>query len=159
MRLTDTQWERLEPLLLGKQGDPGVSGKNNRQFIEAVLWVSTHSDLWRNLPVEFGKWNTVYMRFKRWNECDVWRQVAEGVADDSELHAMLRKVVEYGDKQTRRIRQRLARQARRDVYNNLIESARVRPPNDPFVDVEDSTAHWLALVADDAIYNGYAAGK
>src|SRR5512134_2627139 len=38
--LNDAQWERIAPLLPGKEGDPGRSGENNRLFVEAVLWMA-----------------------------------------------------------------------------------------------------------------------
>src|SRR5437879_502076 len=38
--LTDAKWAEMEPLCLGKPGDPGRSGKDNRQFVEAVLWMA-----------------------------------------------------------------------------------------------------------------------
>jgi transposase len=38
--LTDAQWAKMEPLCLGKPGDPGRSGNNNRLFVEAVLWIA-----------------------------------------------------------------------------------------------------------------------
>ena len=39
MMLSDAQWDRIEPLLPGKAGDPGRSGTDNRLFLEAVLWL------------------------------------------------------------------------------------------------------------------------
>jgi hypothetical protein len=38
--LTDAQWAKMEPLCLGEASDPGRSGKDNRLFIEAVLWIA-----------------------------------------------------------------------------------------------------------------------
>jgi transposase len=38
--LTDAQWSKMEPLCLGKPGDPGRRGKDNRLFVEAVLWIA-----------------------------------------------------------------------------------------------------------------------
>ena len=38
LMLRDDPWERLEPLLPGKVTDCGVTAKDNRRFIEAVLW-------------------------------------------------------------------------------------------------------------------------
>ena len=35
--LTDARWAKIEPHCLGKPGDPGRSGKDNRMFLEAVL--------------------------------------------------------------------------------------------------------------------------
>jgi len=37
----DEQWKRIEPLLPGKKGDPGATAKDNRLFVEAVLYPSS----------------------------------------------------------------------------------------------------------------------
>jgi len=37
--LRDDQWERIEQLLPGKATDRGVTAKDNRRFVEAVLWI------------------------------------------------------------------------------------------------------------------------
>ncbi|WP_371440439.1 transposase [Komagataeibacter rhaeticus] len=48
--LTDVQWAKMEPLCLGKKTDRGRSGKDNRLFIEAILWIARTSGPWRDLP-------------------------------------------------------------------------------------------------------------
>ncbi|TAN52561.1 MAG: transposase, partial [Rhodospirillales bacterium] len=40
MIVQDHQWERMEPHLPGKARDPGRTGKDNRLFVEAVLWLA-----------------------------------------------------------------------------------------------------------------------
>jgi len=37
--LRDDQWERMEPLLSGSASNCSVTGKENRLFLEAVLWI------------------------------------------------------------------------------------------------------------------------
>lgn len=37
--LRDDQWERIEQRLPGKKSDPGCAVKDNRRFVEAVLWI------------------------------------------------------------------------------------------------------------------------
>jgi transposase len=64
--LSDEQWERLAPLLPGKPGDPGRNGADNRLFLEAVLWIARTGSPWRDLHEKFGKWNSVFRRFRRW---------------------------------------------------------------------------------------------
>ena len=64
--LNDAQWERIAPLLPGKEGDPGRSGEDNRLFLEAVLWLARIGAPWRDLPKSFGKWYSVWKRFRRW---------------------------------------------------------------------------------------------
>ena len=130
--------------MIGKQGDPGAKGRDNRLFIEAVLWIIESKSIWRNLPPEFGKWNTTYMRFRRWNECDIWRQLEQEMHDDALLKSMFHEIVAYGDQQTGRIKQRLARRAKKLVYNSSLgkgERAGKRSSG-----VDESTSHWVGLV-------------
>ena len=80
--LSDVQWDRVAPLLPGKIGDRGRSGKDNRAFLEAVLFVARTGVPWRDLPEEFGPWNSVYKRFSRWSESGVWEKVFEELSSD-----------------------------------------------------------------------------
>src|SRR5262245_3529175 len=59
--LTDALWAKMEPHCLGKVGDPGRSGADNRLFVEAVLWIARTGSPWRDLPTDFGKWNSIYV--------------------------------------------------------------------------------------------------
>jgi len=83
--LRDDQWQRLEPMLPGKASDPGRTGENNRLFIEAVLWVARTGSPWRDLPPEFGLWNSVYTRFARWSNNGVWQRVFAELAKDADF--------------------------------------------------------------------------
>ena len=70
--LTDAQWAIIEPYCLGKLSDPGRTGRDPRLFVEAVLWIVRTGAQWRELPVEFGKWNSVFKRFRRWVKADAF---------------------------------------------------------------------------------------
>ncbi|MGY3459260.1 transposase [Bradyrhizobium sp. LM3.4] len=75
--LTDAQWAKMEPHCLGKPGDPGRSGKDNRLFVEAVLWIARTGSPWRDLPAMFGHWNSTFTRFRDWVKADVWKRLFE----------------------------------------------------------------------------------
>lgn len=83
MLLRDEQWKRIEPLMQGKDGDRGRSGANNRLFIEAVLWLARTGSPWRDLPAEFGPWNSVYVRFARWSDKNVWQNIFQVLREDA----------------------------------------------------------------------------
>ncbi|HGO6126468.1 TPA: IS5 family transposase [Burkholderia cepacia] len=87
--LSDEVWVRIESVLPGKEGDPGRTAGDNRWFVEAVLWIGRTGCPWRDLPKEFGRWHTVYMRFSRWRRKGVWERVAHAVSDATEIKRVL----------------------------------------------------------------------
>ena len=88
--LTDAQWEKMEPFCLGKPTDPGRTGGDNRLFVEAALWIVRTGSPWRDLPPLFGKWNTVFKRFRDWVKAGVFKRLFDAVSDDPDMeYAMM----------------------------------------------------------------------
>jgi putative transposase len=88
--LTDRQWQRIEKLVPGKKGDKGRAGEDNRLFVDGVLWILRTGSPWRDLPDEFGKWNSVYTRFLRWARKGRWENLFKALADDPDFeHIMI----------------------------------------------------------------------
>jgi len=83
--LTDAQWEKMQPFCLGKPTDPGRTGGDARLFLEAVLWIARTGSPWRDLPSLFGKWNSVFKRFRDWVKADVFKRMFEAVSDDPDM--------------------------------------------------------------------------
>lgn len=83
--LTEAQWAKMEPHCLGKRSDPGRTGSDGRLFLEAVLWIARTGAPWRDLPAEFGNWNTVFKRFRHWVKLDVFQRIFEAVSDDPDM--------------------------------------------------------------------------
>jgi transposase len=79
--ISDEQWACLESLLPGRPGDSGWTSKDNRLFIDAVLYVAKTGIPWRDLPERFGHWDTVYKRFNRWCRKGTWQRVFEALQD------------------------------------------------------------------------------
>jgi transposase len=88
--LGDWQWARIENLVPGKKGDKGRAGEDNRLFVDAVLWVLRTGSPWRDLHPEFGNWNSVYVRFRRWGRKGVWENLFKTLAEDPDFrHVMI----------------------------------------------------------------------
>jgi len=83
--LSDAQWRRIEGLCTGKASDPGATGRDNRLFVEGVLWIARTGSPWRDLPRVFGEWNSVFQRFSRWSRGGVWHRIFEALADDPDF--------------------------------------------------------------------------
>ncbi len=76
--LSDCQWDRIKDLIRGKKTDRGVTGSDNRLFVDAVLWIARTGAPWRDLPPELGHWNSVWRRFARWSKAGVWESLYQG---------------------------------------------------------------------------------
>ena len=79
--ISDADWGRVKDLLPGRPGQPGWVAKDNRLFLDAVLWVAKTGAPWRDLPERLGKWNSVWKRFDRWARKGTWRRVFVALQD------------------------------------------------------------------------------
>lgn len=78
--LTDAEWERLEPLLPPQEERRrGNRYKDHRTVVNGMLWVLRTGAPWRDMPERYGKWRTVYSRFRRWTERGVWQKALESL--------------------------------------------------------------------------------
>jgi putative transposase len=87
--MTDGQWIRIEHLLPGRPDSPGATAKDNRLFVDAVLWIARTGAGWRDLPERFGEWNNTFQRFSRWAKSGVWAKVMEALGGDADLEHLL----------------------------------------------------------------------
>ncbi|AIY41681.1 Mobile element protein [Collimonas arenae] len=116
LKLGDEQWSQLEPILIGRPGGPGMCAKDNRLFIEAILWVVSNKALWHSVPPQFGKWNATYMRFRRWTESNFWRFLLQSRIQDPDLLRMLTEIADYADLYSQRREWRLYRRNHKKLY-------------------------------------------
>ena len=88
--ITDRMWQLMEPECLGKPTDPGRTGSDGRLFMEAVLWIARTGSPWRDLPERFGKWNTVFKRFREWVKGDVFQRIFDALSEEPDMeYAMI----------------------------------------------------------------------
>ena len=82
--LRDDQWERIRDLLPGREGHVGGTAKDNRLFVDAVLFRFRAGIPWRDLPEQYGDGVLVHRRFSRWAASGVWQRVFESLAADAD---------------------------------------------------------------------------
>lgn len=118
-QLRDDQYARIAVLLPGKLGDQGRTAADNRRFVEAVLWIARTGCPWRDLPAEFGLWNSVYQRFARWSRSGVWHRVFAQLAGDADFEEV------FIDSTIVRAHQHAAGAAKKAVNKPLVGRAAV----------------------------------
>ena len=87
--ITDEAWALISPHLPGQSGQWGGIAKDNREFIDAVFWILRTGAPWRDLPPDYGKWNTVQRRFCRWRDKGIWSGLLELLVDDPDFEWLM----------------------------------------------------------------------
>jgi transposase len=87
--LSDEQWTRISGLIIGRPDQRGSTGRDNRLFVEGVLWIVRTGAPWRDLPPRFGEWNSVFRRFSRWSQKGVWQRILEALSDDPDFEYLI----------------------------------------------------------------------
>lgn len=82
--LRDDQWERIKDVLPGREGHVGGTARDNRLFVEAVLYRYRAGIAWRDLPERFGDFRVIHTRHTRWSKSGVWQKVFEHLAEDAD---------------------------------------------------------------------------
>ena len=82
--LRDDQWERIKDFLPGREGHVGGTARDNRLFVEAVLYRYRAGIAWRDLPERFGDFRVIHTRHTRWSKRGVWRRIFERLAEDAD---------------------------------------------------------------------------
>ena len=82
--LEGAQWERIKDFLPGQAGQPGATARDNRLFVDAVLYRYRAGIPWRDLPERFGDFRVVHTRHSRWSKTGVWQRIFEALAQDAD---------------------------------------------------------------------------
>jgi transposase len=87
--LSDEAWARMALHIIGDERTRGSSGRDNRMFVEAVLWIVRTGAPWRDLPEVFGSWNSTFRRFSRWSAKGVWQRIFAAMSDDPDFEYLI----------------------------------------------------------------------
>ena len=79
--LTDREWALIGPLLPSERGRWARPSGDNRRFLNGMLYVLRTGCPWRDMHEHYGKWNSVYVRFRRWAEQGVWDALLHPLVD------------------------------------------------------------------------------
>jgi AcrR family transcriptional regulator len=75
--ISDELWELIAPELPSTAGRRGRPWRDHRQTLEAILWRYRTGCPWRDLPTEFGPWQTLWKRHRRWSADGVYQRILD----------------------------------------------------------------------------------
>ncbi|MDM1328902.1 transposase [Acinetobacter variabilis] len=85
--LTENIWQQIQNTM---RLHGCYRSKNSRNIMEVILWKLRTGSPWRDLPPHFGKWNTVFKRYRDWVKAGVFETIFASVNEDVDLeYAMI----------------------------------------------------------------------
>lgn len=87
--ISDAAWAVLSPLLPGQRGQWGGVALDNRRFINGLFWKLRTGSPWRDLPPQYGKWETAYQRFRRWCKRGVWGRILADLSASADFEFLM----------------------------------------------------------------------
>jgi transposase len=79
--LSDEEWSIIGVLLPSERGRKSRPAHDNRRVLNGMLYVLRVGCPWRDMHERYGKWNSIYVRFRRWAEQGVWDALLETLVD------------------------------------------------------------------------------
>src|SRR3546814_13291651 len=79
--LSDAEWALIGPLLPSERGRWARPAGDNRRFLNGMLHVLQVGCPWRDMHERYGKWNSVYVRFRSWAEQGAWDGLLQTLVD------------------------------------------------------------------------------
>jgi transposase len=95
--LTNKQWEQLQSLLPPQKPRTGRPAADHRRIVNGILWLLRTGAPWRDLPEQYGPWQTVASRFYRWRQNGVWERLFATVQQQADATGRLDWAVHYVD--------------------------------------------------------------
>jgi transposase len=72
--VSDEVWAMISPLLPAERGRKARPCRDNREMVNAMLWILRTGAPWRDLPSHFPPWKSVHTRFSRWAAQGIWQR-------------------------------------------------------------------------------------
>jgi hypothetical protein len=80
--LTDAEWRAIEPILPPQRWTGGRPYHDHRTVLGGILWVARTGSSWREMPREFGKWETAYRRYELWVSQGLWPRILQALGEE-----------------------------------------------------------------------------
>ena len=97
--LTIEQFDQIKHLL-PKAKNTGRPPLDNYRTLNAIFWILRTGAPWRDLPPDYGNWNSIYHKFRKWIEQDIFinilRELNSGKSVLIEIDSTYCKVHQHG---------------------------------------------------------------
>jgi transposase len=68
---------------LAPQAARGTPYNDHRTVLDGIMWVARTGSSWREMPEEFGKWESAYRRYELWLRQGLWQRILEALGEEA----------------------------------------------------------------------------
>lgn len=126
--ISDELWSQIQ-LLLPQKANRWAERNNDRNLLDAILWVLYEGGSWRQLPKEFGRWNSAYRRYNRWRKDGTWKNIEQLLAKHPEYSSPLPPHKFSGAKAKRRNARKAAKNSQKMPEDHQKQRKSAKPKN------------------------------
>lgn len=87
--LTDEQWSLIEPLLPSSDGLRGRPFRDNRRVVEGIVYRYRSGIAWRDVPTDFGPWQTIWKRHRRYAGDGTWDKILASLLAHADANGLV----------------------------------------------------------------------
>lgn len=87
--INEAAWSQILIFLKGLKNVYLGQESEIKKFFEAIYWMARTGAQWRELPLKYGKWNSIYKRFNAWSKKLIWERFLEFCAQDPDLENIM----------------------------------------------------------------------
>jgi transposase len=73
--VSDAEWDAVRTVLPPQRPPVGRPRHDHRTVLGGIVWVIRTHASWRDMPPEYGKWETAYKRYRLWRDTGVWSRI------------------------------------------------------------------------------------
>ena len=77
--LTATEWDAVRALMPPQRPSVGRPRHDHRTVLGGIVWVVRTRGSWRDMPREFGNWETAYKRYRLWRDTGLWQFIVDAL--------------------------------------------------------------------------------
>lgn len=81
--ISDDLWAVIEPVLPANRCRRGRPWNDHRRTLEGIAWRFRTGSPWRDLPTEFGPWQSVWERHRRWSTDGTYTAMFTAVREEA----------------------------------------------------------------------------
>ena len=87
--IKEAAWNKIFDFLKGLKNIYTGTMESCKRFIEGVCWMARTGAQWRELPLCYGKWNSIYKRFNKWSCKNIWNLLLQFCIDTPDLEYVM----------------------------------------------------------------------